>query len=212
MKKVWWILLLLLSLALVGCNNVTSDGEDIDQIESHEEASIQYKQDIDSVVSDLLKTVASAENMIQNYAHVWNAGISKDTYMTIEHAQNLLSIDESTARKYFATSGYTNFIDSDFQKLIQELKFYYTDTGKIPELQSNMESIQANLQNLNDPPVEYEPIFAEVLELYRIGNEYTQFAINPTGSLITYNQSTNQLSTDFISQHNRVAILKPGKE
>ncbi|MCG1020788.1 hypothetical protein [Sutcliffiella horikoshii] len=207
MKKVLMFVLLLL-LVLGGCGNQGVNSNE--KVESNEEKESKYGEDLDLIVNQILENSSKAEEVVNTYAFIWNNSIN--SYVTLDDVKTKLGIEENKVREYFEMSGYggsSNILIDDFNKNLASLSKYYSDTGKIQELESASEAIKANLKELNNPPETYKNAYNEVLEFYTLANEYIQLATNPAGSLITYNQSRNQLSTEVIGKFERIQIIMP---
>ena len=62
---------------------------------------------------------------------------------------------------------------------------------------------------MNNPPKGYEKVYDELLDMYTFSEEYLEMALNPSGSLQSFNEDKNRLSSDILSQHKRVEATMP---
>jgi len=65
------------------------------------------------------------------------------------------------------------------------------------------------MQRLNSPPEEYKKSYDVLIELYGYYTQYMEQAISPTGSLIEFNNKSNDLSSQISKLYNQFKILLP---
>ncbi|MEK3719692.1 zinc ribbon domain-containing protein [Paenibacillus sp. FSL H8-0034] len=170
----------------------------------------EYEQDLKKVVSDMLNTSTLAENMINTYSKIWSASIKitlDDSRMASE-----LGINISDVRKYFKNDdgGYIAF-QGHFDTALKKMHNYYEQIGKNGELGSSREEISNSIRKLNTPPEKYKDAYNIAFELYSKYENYISFALSPSGSLTTYNQKANELSSNVVTKVKEFEVKLPLK-
>ncbi|MGG3802515.1 hypothetical protein [Metabacillus fastidiosus] len=187
---------------LVGCSN-------INVLNSNEDKS-KYRDELKTLVPQILNNSVLAENMIKIYSTLWD--YSLDSYVYSKDIQNLLKISEYEVEEYFGSANSNGEIFTSFEKTINGANQFYEDEDQIKELETNSETISKKLQELNNPPQEYQDVYDKVLELYLLHEEYIDMAISPNGSLMSYNQKVNELSSKISNKINEIDVIMPDND
>jgi hypothetical protein len=199
MKKKLFIAFLILLFILTGCNS---------------QKEKDYETDLISVVNEMLSQAAEAEKMINIYIKVWNDSIemtldkerlARSMGITIADVDNYIGEPADNVFKYYAFEG-------DFDSAIKCVSKYYENTGKNDELASNRNKIAEKIKELNDPPEKYKKSFDIAFELYSLYEKYTDMAISPSGSLVSYSQQGRELSSEIISKYKQFEVMLPNKK
>lgn len=195
MRKIF--LLILLSLTtLVGCNN---------------KETTEYRADLQSVADKMLENVAEAEVLLEQYSNIWRYSIESKGAIPVQEIVALTGLEEEVVREYFEINAAGN-IPKDFSINIHSMNSYYDATGALGELKETSNEIKNKMSTLNEPPLEYEKVYDEVLDMYTRSEEYIEMALSPKGSLESFNEDKNQLSSDILSKHKRIEATMPNEE
>jgi len=197
LKKVSFVLLLSVSLiALVGCGN---------------KKSAEYRADLQDVASKLLDNSAKTEEILDQYATVWSYSIKSKGAIPVQEMSTLTGFEQDVIEEYFEINTAGN-IPEDFSTNIHSLNTYYEGTGQLEEIKNTSDDIKNKITELNEPPTEYEKVYDEVLDMYNLSEEYIEMALNPNGSLQSFNEDKNQLSNDIVSKYKRIEVIMPSED
>ena len=197
MKKLLYAFLLFFSLiVLTGCND---------------ETTAEYRTDLQSVADDLLANAAEAEDVLNQYAHIWKFSIESGTAIGVKDMANEIGLDEEVIREHFQLNSIGN-VPGDFSINVNSLKGYFQSIGILDEIEQTSEDIKKKINELNNPPKGYEEVYDEVLDMYILVEEYTELALNPTGSLQSFNDTRGQLSNEILSKYKRIEVIMPSEE
>ncbi len=196
MKKGIALLLLASFLALVGCNN--KEGE-------------AYKKDLQDVADKMLDNAAEVEVILDQYATVWDRSIKSKGAIPVEEMSTVTGFEQDVVEEYFEINAAGN-IPKDFSTNIHSLNSYYDGTGKLKEIQDASDDVKTKINELNKPPEGYKKVYDELLDMYTYTEEYLEMALNPSGSLQSFNEGKNQLTSDISSKYKRVEAVMPNKE
>jgi len=184
---------------------------------SNSEKVAEYRSDLQTVTDEMLNNASAAEELLNQYATVWSYSIESRGGITVEDMAKETGLSDRIVFEHFTDSDYEvvhlgERITGGWQGNIQSLKNYYSASGKLDEIEELSSEIKSSIKDLNNPPEGYEKAYDEVLELYTLAGEYTQMAINPSGSLVTFNQDRGQLSTDIVSKVKEIEVIMPNEE
>ncbi|MCI8428524.1 MAG: hypothetical protein HFJ03_13480 [Lachnospira sp.] len=158
-------------------------------IESYNE----YIDNVNTVVSKMLRGAAACEDAASLIHDVWSNSIMKESSPTTDkYTKTTYSFND------FNTSLGNLFADSSFQK-------------KIDNIKKDKESINAIMKKLQNPPSELRDCYDAVVELNEKYNSFASLATDPTGSLTTYTSSYNSLDADFMTKYNTLKNKIPEK-
>lgn len=119
-----------------------------------------------------------------------------------------LSILDGTSRAW--SSGIND--GAEIGMYLAEVKIKtWMDTIKdqLDDLQTRHHELESKMQGMTMPPSQYKKAYDELEELYAIYSQLYSLALNPTGSLVSFNQKINDLSSEFTKQESIVAINEP---
>ncbi len=142
------------------------------------------KSEKEELATNINKAGAISMFIIQDYAMTWQASIKNEK----------VSDDKGN-------SVYNN----DFNSAIYNRSQFYRNIGVLPYLDSLKTAIQIGMKNVNSDDKEniaFSSSFEKVAKLMNL-------AIEPTGSLFTFNQSVNVIRSDFQSSLDQIAIYYP---
>lgn len=193
MKKAFFILLF--SVVLAGCNSG---------------AAAEYGSDIQSVADQMLDNAAEAEEILNQYAVVWEHTIKSGGAIPVEEMTALTGFDQDLIMEHFEINAAGNIPD-DFSININSLNAYYNDSGDLESIEETSEDIKNKINELNGPPEEFAKAYDELLDMYTYTAEYIEMALSPDGSLQSFNEKVNQLSSDIASKYKRIEAVMPNE-
>ena len=83
------------------------------------------------------------------------------------------------------------------------------DEGLYEGLLKEKQNIDELVNELNNPPKEYEKLYDKLLELYGEFNEVYILATEPSGSLVSYNNSMSNSLTELDKLFGELKVLLP---
>jgi hypothetical protein len=172
--------------------------------------SEEYRADLQSVADEMLENAAKAEEILDQYTTVWDHSIKSRGAIPIQEMSDLTGLDRDTIEEYFTINAAGN-IPEDFSTNIHSLNAYYEGIGQIEEIKNASDAIKNKMAELNDPPSEYEKVYDEVLDMYNYSEEYVEMALNPTGSLQSFIEAKNELSSEIVSKYKRIEVIMPSE-
>lgn len=197
LKKTLTALLLIVSLlALAGCGD---------------KKTAEYKTDLQSVADSMLDNSAAAETILNQYATVWDYSIKSRGAIPIDEMSTITGFERGVIEKYFKINNAGN-IPNDFSINIHSLNAYYEGTGQLEEIKSLSNDVKSKVSGLNEPPKGFEKVYEEVLDMYNLSEEYIDMALNPSGSLQSFNEDRKRLSSEIISKFKRIEVIMPNKD
>lgn len=194
MKKVLLPMSLLIFI-LVGCNS---------------QGAAQYGEDLQTVADEMLDNATKTEAILDQYAAVWDHSIKSKGAIPIVEMTALTGFEQDVVEEYFVINAAGN-IPEDFSTNIHSLNAYYEGTGELEEIRNASNNIKNKMAELNDPPDEYEKAYDEVLDMYNFTEEYIEMALNPSGSLQSFNETKNQLASDIVGVYKRIEVIMPSE-
>lgn len=187
-------LLLIIPLILVGCGGVNSE---------------EYGENLDGVIEDMIGTASKAESMLNDYASVWSHTIESRGAIPVAEMASVIGLEAKVVKEHFVINSMGNIPD-DFSTNIHSLNNYFESSGELEDIKSSRNDIKDRVSDLNDPPEEYTKVYDEILDMYNLFMEYTDMALDPSGSLKEFNSNRSRLSSDFINKYNRIEVIMPG--
>ena len=139
------------------------------------------KSEKEELATNINKAGAISMFIIQDYAMTWQASIKNEKVL-----------DDK------GNSVYNN----DFNSAIYNRSQFYRNIGVLPYLDSLKTAIQIGMKNVNSDDKEDIAVSSS----FEKGAKLMNLAIEPTGSLFTFNQSVNVIRSDFQSSLDQIAI------
>lgn len=109
--------------------------------------------------------------------------------------------DEHNADTSKYTSGNSDFNDS-LSELFSDEEFQ----DKIASIKSNQATVKELMQELTNPPAEYEEAYNTLKDYYDAYLELTNLAISPTGSLQSYTDDFNEADSNVLKYYNAMDV------
>lgn len=196
MKKIITILVIVSLLTLAGCGG---------------KKTAEYRAGLQNVADEISKNASEVEVILDKYSTVWSYSIENRSPVAINSMAEAVSLEEDMIVKYFEINSANN-VTNDFSSNIHSLKAYYEGVGQIELIKKTSDSIKSKIVDLNNPPTEYEKAYNEVLDMYSSSEEYIEMALNPSGTMQTFNENKNRLASEIVSKHKRIEVTMPSKK
>ena len=103
------------------------------------------------------------------------------------------------------TSKYTSG-NSDFNDSLSELFSDEEFQDKITSIKSNQDTVKDLMQELTNPPAEYEEAYDTLKNYYDAYLELTNLAISPTGSSQSYTDDFNEADSNVLKYYNAMDV------
>lgn len=194
MKKI--LVLVLLMLLLTGCSSKDTK---------------EYGKDLKTIADEILENSADAEELLNGYSKIWSFSIESGSAISVENVSAEMALDEEVIRGYFELNSIGN-VSGDFSSNVNSLNSYYRASGKLDKVEKLSTEIKNKISDLSNPPSDYEKAFDEVLDMYAYSQEYTEMALNPTGSLQSFNENKSKLSSDILEKYRKIEALTPDEK
>lgn len=190
-------MLVVLCMFLVGC--------------SGDNNSEEYRTEIQNVADKIMENSENAEKIVDQYIKIWDFSIeNRRSSISVSDMADKTGLDEETIKRHFKINAAGN-IPADFSLNVMALHSYFEESGEIAKLKETAEEIKGKINELNNPPEEFEKVYDELLDLFTHAEELLEMAIDPSGSYNDFTAKRNQLSSDITSQYKRVEVTMPSK-
>ena len=100
-------------------------------------------------------------------------------------------------------------MDFNFETTISIEKYRFRDNGAFRKLEAFKKSISESLQELNANHENAPRVQLRVVQLYGIYSQLHSLALDPTGSLQTFNAKVNDLESEFTRVSNEIEVMIP---
>lgn len=157
-----------------------------DQQKKEEALINQYKEDLASSVMRMMSFSIISEEICNQYAKVWDEAIEADYGISVNG-------------KYA----------SDFNEAIVYQREAFKEKDILNDIKDNTAEVDTLMQGLNNPPTEYQNSYDKLVELYGLYTQYAELADYPKGSLLEFNKTRNNLSSEISKLFNQFKILLP---
>lgn len=177
-----------------------------------QEAKENYDSNLRNVVLEMLETTVLAEKMIAGYSEIWSAAIDSNygiyinvgTSLGVSYTNKKLG-DE---KDYYLNRSRGEYA-SDFNEAIDIVRKQFKEFGGMDDLIGKRRDIDKKMQSLNNPPKEYQIAYEIAFQMYGYFNEYVSLAESPNGSLRSFNDNANELSSQIIKKINEFKVRLP---
>ena len=102
--------------------------------------------------------------------------------------------------------------DRDFNTAITDLIKAWEDKGILKEREDAKAKLEVSMKDLQNPPEEYVEAYKVMVDIYGYYTQIYSQAINPQGSLTTYNQDVDKKASEFSSLYEKLKVIKPELE
>lgn len=157
-----------------------------DQQKKEEAIVNTYKENLALAVTKMMGYSIVSEQICNQYSDVWNRAIEADYGIEVngQHA-------------------------SDFNEAILYQREEYEEKDVLKSIKDNTAEVDKLMQGLNNPPAEYQNSYDKLVELYGLYTQYADEADSPKGSLVEFNKTTNELSSEISKLFNQFKVLLP---
>jgi flagellar basal body-associated protein FliL len=181
-RKTKWILLSLVLLIVLGCSGAGYAAYGFWKAKEQEISN--YHNELMSVAHYIISSAAIAEEIGNQYAVVWKQAINSKYGITVN---NKLAVTFSQAVEYKR------------EELIDEIE----------ELLKDRKLLDERMRSLNKPPSQYQKAYDALIQMYISYTEYVELADSPSGSLVSFNEKRDQISSGLIGKYNEFKVLVP---
>ncbi|MGY3717070.1 hypothetical protein ACWE42_16275 [Sutcliffiella cohnii] len=192
MRKLF-ILMTLLICFLAGCSEGKTDA---------------YNSDLRSVADNMLNNASEVEKVLVMYSTVWSYSIENRSPIPVQQMAEKIGVDRDVILEHFVINSAGN-VPNDFSTNIHSIKSYYESTGVLGNIKEKSDDIKSKISELNNPPKDFENVYDEILDMYTLTEEFLEMALNPKGSLQSFNENFNRLSSDIASKYKRIEVVMP---
>lgn len=148
----------------------------------------QYARKADTVKNQMIMSAALSESVCSFYSTIWrNAAYREGSYS--DHTGKYYQLEFNDA----------------LLAAREEMQ------PSIKTIDSLNESIETLMIELNDPPTKFQEVHNQAVTLYSLVKQYGSLANKPEGSLITFNQRTEDISRQISDKINQIEIRLPKK-
>jgi hypothetical protein len=152
--------------------------------------SNNYKQNLQIAYTQAKVLKASSTVVAEQIASTWNSAIFHHQY------------------SFGHRSGYVSDFNEALVKLMQE--------PEVVEVNKSIDSLRrllkVSMEKLTDPPAKYKDTYNDMVSVYSTVSELSNMATNPSGSLQTYRQNLNDLTSKVNSTFSEIEVRNPGIE
>jgi len=179
---------------LVGCGN----------------ADAEYNESVQSLSSQILENSTKAEEITNEYSRIWRHSIESRVAIPIPEVEQVTGLDEEIIREHFVINTADN-VPEEFSLNVHSLNSYFESTGDLDDLRETAEEIKEEVSNLNNPPEDFEQVYDELLDMFTYSEEYVSLALSPDGSLQSFTEKRNDLSSEILNLSQRIDVLLPNE-
>ena len=157
-----------------------------------------YKKDITTLNAKIIATSSELETIAKTYIKVWNSSIN----MTLD-AQRFADVLGTTTNDFVIKtskpSGTYYAFKGNFDDALKYTKEYFTKTKKFENVEKEYAEINATFKDFKNPPDNLKEAYEVLLKIYGDYDKLYNLSMSPTGSLITYCESVNEVIENIVS-------------
>jgi hypothetical protein len=79
----------------------------------------------------------------------------------------------------------------------------------LEKIKESNTKIERGMQDLKDYPIQYQEAYNTLMDLYSVYSQINSLALSPSGSLMSFNNKVNDLSSEFTKIFSRLKIYMP---
>ncbi len=113
-----------------------------------------------------------------------------------------------TCQSYSKTWSYAIENGRDFNIEIENQKEQFSKSINL-SLINQKNNIDSKMKEIFYPPKEYQQAHEKLVEMYGIYAQLYSLALNPTGSLVNYNNTVNELQSKLVKTSSEFKVLIP---
>lgn len=149
----------------------------------------QYKEDLESVVSQMIYSGTDVSEVVTYYTLWWN---------NFNESGGVISFKDSKGNT-------TKFDDLD-SFILNRVE---NNNKEIDQIIDNRSNIINKLNLLNTPPEEYKDLFEVSLEIYLLYSDYSSLAEYPVGTFNSFTSKANDLLEEILRKKKEFDIRLP---
>jgi predicted outer membrane protein len=170
----------------------------------------EYKADTQGVADEILENSAKVENILNEYSSIWKFSIENSSAIPVDEMAAHTGFSQEEVKEVFLINAAGN-VPNDFSTNVHYLKMHYEGNGEIDEITKKSDDIKKRVSDLNDHPKGYDKAYEEILDMFDLSEKYIEMALNPSGSLQSFNEEKNKISSDILSKHKRIEVVMPSE-
>lgn len=172
----------------------------------------QYEKTLIQTSENLISLGVDAEKVTNNYISLWNGIIEykSGSEWTRPYMANWIGIDQND---FVNNTSPLEFSDRaiGFNDVLQCYKNYNVNKGVDKDFSNRMNNIEKSISELNNPPSKFKASYNALVDMYTNMNSFIGLAVEPSGSLVSYRNSTGELDSKIISNYNIFKTQLPKK-
>ncbi|WP_102348431.1 zinc-ribbon domain-containing protein [Bacillus sp. Marseille-P3661] len=186
------LLTLIISLLVVGL--LLGVGYSVYSKQQSEKIAAEYAENVDLLLIEMVASGAQAESLLNLTAKVWvNTIYEEEDFKTDQYT-----------KKY-------GYFEDDFNVSLARL-FADENTKKtIESIETSQDNVADLMKKLQNPPEDYQKAYETLSELYSVYQGVTDLAINPKGTLTSFNSNRNERIDKFMELLNKIETQLPEK-
>ncbi|NLE89804.1 MAG: zinc-ribbon domain-containing protein [Dehalococcoidales bacterium] len=191
----WKSIFIVLAVVVIGLVAFISI-QQINKVKAQQEYETAFNAYIDNLWGLCTATIgggAEAEELTNLTAKVWANSIFEDA-------------DPETDKYTKSSTG--RFYD-DFNTALTNLFSDYSFKSKIRDVEEYQEVAKGFIEKLQNPPAGLEACYATATDMYAAFLSYSNLAINPSGSLQSFNQDRRSKTDNFMDLYNKLEAQIP---
>lgn len=145
-----------------------------------------YRSKLLDTAQLMLKGGELATMMCANYSDVWNKAIDSNYGIQVDG--------------HWAT---------DFNDAIRYKRASFDSDGSIKTLEDTKKHVDDNLRDLNLPPEEFKESYEVLMKMHDAFAELISQGESPSGSLVRFNQSVDEMTDQLTKSSNELTIRLP---
>lgn len=114
------------------------------------------------------------------------------TYITIFGAYSCEKISSTWRKAIYDEEDFNGDYCSDFNVALRQLIGFYQSSGILDTLYTHKSNMEKYATNLNNPPSNRKDCYNDFIEIVSDANSIYRMATDPSGSLQSYNNQTNE--------------------
>jgi hypothetical protein len=99
--------------------------------------------------------------------------------------------------------------NKDFNIELKKLSEELENNGMYNYARYNKTSIDTRMKEVSNPPKGYEKAHDKLVEMYGIYSQLYSLSLNPSGSLVSYNNTINDLQSKLVKASSEFNVLLP---
>lgn len=162
----------------------------------------KYQKKLIETAEEIINLGADSEKITNNFIGLWGEKINdKSTKKwTRDYIARRLGVD---VKIFVGNTTPFEFYDEalSFNDVLRCYKEYNTKMLINDRLINRREIVELGVMGLNNTPSKFKKSYDSLVEMYTNVSSYVSLATNPTGSLNSYRNETNNLSNNIVNEY-----------